>query len=25
VPSERVTQAIKIYGIKPNRAAPWTV
>ena len=25
VPAERVAQAIKIYGIKPNRAAPWTV
>jgi pyruvate dehydrogenase E1 component len=25
IPTERVTQAIKIYGIKPNRAAPWTV
>jgi pyruvate dehydrogenase E1 component len=25
VPAERVTQAIKIYGIKANRAAPWTV
>ncbi|MDB5970537.1 MAG: aceE [Hydrocarboniphaga sp.] len=25
LPPERVTQAIKIYGIKPNRAAPWTV
>ena len=23
VPAERVTQAIKIYGIKPNRGAPW--
>ena len=25
VPAERVTQAIKIYGIKPNRQSPWTV
>ena len=25
VPAERVAQAIKIYGIKPDRAAPWTV
>ncbi|HEX4896468.1 MAG TPA: pyruvate dehydrogenase (acetyl-transferring), homodimeric type [Solimonas sp.] len=25
VPAERVGQAIKIYGIKPDRAAPWTV
>jgi len=25
LPAERVSQAIKIYGIKPNRAAPWTV
>ncbi|MFP5307385.1 MAG: pyruvate dehydrogenase (acetyl-transferring), homodimeric type [Gammaproteobacteria bacterium] len=25
VSAERVNQAIKIYGIKPNRAAPWTV
>jgi pyruvate dehydrogenase E1 component len=25
ITSERVSQAIKIYGIKPNRAAPWTV
>ncbi|HUP91214.1 MAG TPA: pyruvate dehydrogenase (acetyl-transferring), homodimeric type, partial [Solimonas sp.] len=25
VPPERVTQAIKIFGIKPERAAPWKV
>jgi pyruvate dehydrogenase E1 component len=25
VPAERVSQAIKIYGIKPNRPAPWKV
>jgi pyruvate dehydrogenase E1 component len=25
VPAERATQAIKIYGIKPDRPAPWTV
>jgi len=25
VPAERVAQAIKIYGIKPDRGAPWTV
>jgi len=25
IPQERVAQAIKIYGIKPERAAPWTV
>jgi pyruvate dehydrogenase E1 component len=25
VPAERVTQAIKIYGIKPGRQSPWTV
>ena len=25
LPAERVAQAIKIYGIKPDRAAPWTV
>jgi len=25
IPAERVTQAIKIYGIKPERAAPWKV
>jgi len=24
VPAERVAQAIKIYGIKPDRASPWT-
>jgi pyruvate dehydrogenase E1 component len=25
IPAERVSQAIKIYGIKPNRLPPWTV
>ncbi|MGH8516268.1 MAG: transketolase-like TK C-terminal-containing protein, partial [Panacagrimonas sp.] len=25
VPAERVSQAIKLYGIRPDRAAPWTV
>ncbi len=25
LPAERVAQAIKIYGIPPDRAAPWTV
>ncbi|HKY92511.1 MAG TPA: pyruvate dehydrogenase (acetyl-transferring), homodimeric type, partial [Nevskiaceae bacterium] len=25
VPAERVSQAIKLYGIRPDRSAPWTV
>jgi pyruvate dehydrogenase E1 component len=25
VPAERVSQAMKLYGIRPDRAAPWTV